>query len=253
MKILIDHHRTEEIPVIEFYNPEATTKLPLVIILHGFTGRKEHCFSQGYQLAQRGYYAVSIDLYLHGEAAEGEFVPSHVAPCLDEVLVRSVGYIERLVAVYAQNPVADGNRIGLLGISLGGVVIYRYLPHRSPHIRAAVVQIAGATPFWPLTIRKIMQHFPEFGVTEAMVAIAEQRTADEAFLEGVSDFPLLMQYGQADPIVPIEEVRRVYQQIKSQYICPDLLELVEYPNAGHETPPPMFERAWQWLEKHLKS
>ncbi len=252
MKILIDHRRIEDIPVLEFYNPEAIEKLPLVLIMHGFSGRKEHCFSQGYQLAQRGYYTVSIDLYLHGEASDGEFIPAQVAPRLDEVLARSAEYIERLVSFYAGDRVADGTRIGLLGISLGGVVVYRYLPCRHPHVRTAVAQIAGAAPFWPVTIRKIMQHYPEFGVTEAMIAVVEQRTAAEAFLEGVADFPLLMQYGQTDPIVPIQEVRRVYQQLKERYTRPELLELVEYPQTGHETPPAMFERAWEWLEKYLK-
>ncbi len=253
MKILIDHHRVQDIPVLEFYNPEAVEKLPVVILLHGFSGRKEHCFSQGYQLAQRGYYAVSVDLYLHGEAAEGEFVPALVTPRLDEVLTHSAESIAQLVAIYAQNAVADGSRIGLLGISLGGAVVYQYLPHRHPHVRTAVAQVAGATPFWPLTFRKIKQHFPEFGVTAAVLDAVEQRARAEVFLEGLSDFPLLMQYGQADPIVPIEEIRRVHRQIESQYTRPDLLKLDEYPNTAHETPPLMFERAWQWLEKYLKS
>lgn len=252
MKILIDHRRIQDIPVLEFYNPEADQKLPLVLIMHGFSGRKEHCFSQSYQLAQRGYYAVSIDLYLHGEAGDGEFIPAQVSPRLDEVLACSMEYIERLVSFYAEDCIADGSRIGLLGLSLGGVVMYRYLPRRHSHVRAAVAQIAGAAPFWSITIRKIMQHYPEFGVTEAMVAVVEQRTSTEVFLEGVSDFPLLMQYGQADPIVPIEEVRRVYQQIKDRYTRPELLELIEYPQIGHETPAAMFTPAWAWFEKYLK-
>jgi predicted esterase len=63
---------------------------------------------------------------------------------------------------------------------------------------------------------------------------------------------LLMQYGQADPIVPIAEVRRLYQQVKAQYTHPERIELVEYPAIAHETPPAMFVRAAQWFDQFLK-
>jgi len=33
---------------------------------------------------------------------------------------------------YALHAVADGSRIGLLGLSLGGVVAYHYLPNAMP-------------------------------------------------------------------------------------------------------------------------
>lgn len=252
MKIVVDHHRLGNIPSLEFYNPEAVDKLPVVIILHGFSGRKENNFMQGYHLAQRGYYAVAIDLHRHGESSEGEFVPSQVAPYLAEVISRSTAYIDVLGEVYAQHPIADGERIGLLGISLGGAVIYHYLPQASRQIKAVVALIAGALPFWPITMRKVMQIYPDFGLTEALVSRMEREVPAIPFLEGLADLPLLMQYGQDDPIVPIEEVHRLYQKVKGNYAHPERIELVEYPNTGHETPPAMFDRAWLWLDQYLK-
>jgi uncharacterized protein len=253
MKILIDHRRVKEIPVLEFYNPEAPARLPLLLLLHGFSGKKEHCFTSAYQLAQNGYYAVSIDLHLHGEQAEGEFVPSIVGPRLGEVIEQSGACIDPLLAAYAQEGLADPERVGLLGFSLGGSVIYRYLPRRQPQVRAAVALIAGAEPFWPLTMRRVMQHYPDFGVTEALVAHMERAHTTRPFLAGVIDFPLLMQYGQDDPIVPIEEVRRLVQQVKRRYTRPERIGFVEHAHTGHETPAEMLLLAGQWFEKYLKS
>jgi uncharacterized protein len=253
MKILVDQHFLHEIPLIEFYQPEPEHRLPVVLILHGFSGRKEHCFTQAYQLAQLGFFAVSIDLHLHGEASEGEFNPAHVAPRLREVITHSVGSIVKLVDTYAHHPIADGNQIGILGISLGGAVLYSYLPHRHVQVRAAVAQIAGAAAFWQTTMRSVMIHFPEFGVTEEMITLTSQTASDDPFLPGVVDFPLLLQYGQADPIVPIAEIRRLYNQVRTGYTRTELISLVEYAHTGHETPPIMFESARKWFEKHLKS
>lgn len=252
MKILIDHHAIRTIPALEFYNPEASEKLPVIILMHGFSGRKEHCFTHAYQLAQQGYFAVSVDLHLHGESSDGEFSAAQVTPRIIEVVERSIHNIEVLVNEYAHHAIADGRRIGLLGISLGGVVIYHYLQKRQPEIRAAVVNIAGALPFWPITLRKIMQHYPEFGVSEALIVRMEQELRSEVFLDCVADFPLLMQYGQEDPIVPIEEVRRLYQTVQRQYTHPELIKLIEYPQTSHETPPAMFERGMDWFEEYLK-
>ena len=253
MKILIDHHTIRNIPVIEFHDAEVTVKLPIVIIMHGFSGRKEDCFMHGYQLAQQGFFAVSVDLHLHGESSPEEFVAAKVTPRITEVVERSVFNIEQLVAEYSHHAIADGTRIGLLGISLGGAVIYHYLPKCQPEVRTAVVNIAGALPFWPISLRKIMQHYPEFGVSEALIAKMEHELRPIIFLDGVSDFPMLMQYGQEDPIVPIEHVRQLYQAVKSHYAHSERIILVEYPKTGHEIPPAMLERGRQWFDEFLKS
>ena len=44
MQTLIDHRRIGDIPVLEFYNPQVSGRLPLIIVMHGFTGRKEDSF-----------------------------------------------------------------------------------------------------------------------------------------------------------------------------------------------------------------
>jgi hypothetical protein len=44
----------------------------------------------------------------------------------------------------------------------------------------------------------------------------------------VQDFPLLLQYGKADPILPIAEVRRMFEGLRRSYTDPEKLALIDY-------------------------
>jgi dienelactone hydrolase len=251
MQILIDQRRIRDIPVLELYQPAPSEKLPVILILHGFTGRKEDSFALGYQLARAGYYAVSIDLHLHGELGEQPFAAARVTPRLGEVQARSAEFVRALIDEYAVSPVADGRRVGLLGFSLGGAVIYAYLPDRSPAVKAAAAFVAGMPAFLSTTFRKAKDLYPEFGVTEELLAEFEKNTPQTHFLEGVVDFPLLMLYGQADPIIPIDEVRKVHAEACQRYTRPERLVLREFAGVGHAATPEMLAQALEWLAAHL--
>jgi alpha-beta hydrolase superfamily lysophospholipase len=186
MNILTNHHSLRGIPLLEFYDSEFPARLPLVLLMHGFSGRKEDCSTPAYLLAQRGCYAVSFDLHLHGESSQGEFIPANIAPRLAEVIEHSLDHLHLLVDEYAHHPFVDSSRVGLLGFSLGGSFIYNYLPNRQEAVRAAVANIAGAQPFWPITLRRIMQYYPEFGLTEDLVARMEQASTPAVFFYLVS-------------------------------------------------------------------
>lgn len=246
--------------MIEMFAAETAQPLPLVIAMHGFSGKKEDCFNVCYSLARQGYYAVTMDLHLHGEAGAQPFDPSILGPRLQEVVAGTSGLLDSLLDGYAQNPHVDPKRAALLGFSLGGVVAYHFLSRRAQAqpdqplpLAAAVVMIAGMPHAWPDTLRRIQPLFPHFGVTDAMIAAADASTtaSPEDFLEGVVDFPLLMLYGQADPVVPVEAARSAHRAAQARYPRPGLLQLVEFPGVGHETPPAMLAQAAAWLAQHL--
>jgi len=253
VKILVDHRKMADIPVLEFYNPESQVPIPLVFIMHGFTGRKEDHLLHGYSLARKGYYAVSIDLHLHGELGEAVFMPARVSPRFLEVIDQSVKNLERLLATYQAVALADDNRVGLLGISLGGAIIYHYLPNRIPNVRAAVTMVSGPAPLAEITFRNIQAVYPEFGVTDELLSELQKDASHEPFLQNVNDdFPLLVQYGQEDPLIPIEGVRKIFTRVRGSYVNPERLKLVDFANTGHETPVEMFLQAEEWFAHYLK-
>jgi pimeloyl-ACP methyl ester carboxylesterase len=232
------------IPVIEFFPAETAQPAPLLILMHGFNGRKQDLWAQGQSFAGAGFFAVSADLHRHGELGETPFIPARVSPYLDEVIEQSAENIEKIIAGYS-----DVKTVFLLGVSLGGAVIYRYLPKRNPVVRAAACMVAGCDPFWETTFQRIRQLYPQFGITDELLAKAAEIVQNRPFLAGLRDFPLLMQYGKQDPIVPIAEVRKVYEQIRRGYGQADRLRLTEYEPCGHETPPAMYEEALAWFRQ----
>jgi dienelactone hydrolase len=249
MEIISHQTWVSALPVFEFYQAGAARKLPLLILMHGFTGSKHDLIHQAQQYAGESFYAVSVDLHRHGDLGEIPFVPAQVSPYLEDVLDRSADNLDRLITAYAGNPAVDTERVYLLGVSLGGAVIYRYLPRRKAAVRAAACMIAGCDPFWEKTFRSVMRLYPDFGITEEFLAQATATIQTRPFLAGVSDFPLLMQYGKQDPIVPVEEVRQVYAQVRQAYCQPDKIRLMEYEGCGHETPPAMYADALSWFMK----
>ena len=251
MKIIIDHHTISGIPVLEFYNAEALGKLLMVIILHGFTGRKEDHLLHGYMLACQDFFAVAVDLPMHGELGDPSATPAQVSPHLVEIAMQTMDLLDRLVDIYSIHPLADTSRMGLLGISLGGTFIYFYLSRRRANYKSAATLISGATPFLAKTFRGLQIHFPHFGVTDEFITFIESLAPQFPFLEGVKDFPLLIQNGAQDPIIPIDEVRKMVTKARMNYSKPELLELIDYPEYGHDNPLIMYQKAIEWFRKTL--
>ncbi len=251
MEISVTTKKIEHIPVLEFHDRDAQPKLPPVLIFHGFTGRKEHHTADGCELARQGYFAVAVDAFLHGELGEEPFVPTKVIPRMMEIVHETAGFIDQLTENYEQDPRVDTSRTGILGFSMGGAVIYQYLPRRKPDVKAAVSMVAGIAQYWSKTLEISRVLYPAFGVIDEMVAAA-RLFETWPFLEGVRDFPLLAQYGEADPLNPIQTVRDLFDQVRQGYTDPQKLCLVTYPDIGHETPPAMFARAIKWFTKYLK-
>jgi dienelactone hydrolase len=167
-----------------------------------------------------------------------------------KIVVETATYIDPLTKHYRANDLVDVDRTGLLGISMGGAVIYQYLPGRKPSIKAAVSMVAGIASFWCKVLKNLQTWYPAFVVTDELVA-SSKPIESMLFLEGVRDFPLLMQYGEADPLVPVEDVRALHGQVRQNYADQEKITLLTYPGVGHETPAGMYARALEWFKKYL--
>lgn len=113
--------------------PENTqNKLPVVIALHGTGGSTANMAALCRKLAERGFIAVAIDAPYHGERKSGKGQTDY-----DAAIVRAfhgsgehpffydtVWDVMRLVDYLSTRDDVDANRIGLIGISKGGVETY---------------------------------------------------------------------------------------------------------------------------------
>jgi uncharacterized protein len=250
LNVITERQEIRGIPVLEFTDSDNPCPRALILILHGFTGRKEDLLLHGQALVRAGYAAVSIDAHLHGELGAQPFDPTLVGTRIAEIVGKTVTNIDLLIEHYTASERARATYVGLLGISLGGSVFYHYLPTRNPAVRAAVTLISGVHPVWSKVLRNVQTLYPAWGITDTTVE-AGRAVEVLPFLAGLCDFPLRAHLGEADPLVPIEDMRAIYAGVQAGYSDKHLFSLVTYPGVGHETPVEMYDSALEWFNRHL--
>lgn len=157
---------TEKMPVI-IYKPviKRQTKFPVVIFLHGTGGTKDAGEVRAVllPLVKRGIMAVSIDARYHGERIEGgahgsrEYAAAayqawktndaahHAYPFLYDTSYDLLRLVDYLVT----RPDVNADRIGMGGISMGGIETYMAAAV-DPRVKVVVVGIAAQSFKWIL-------------------------------------------------------------------------------------------------------
>lgn len=252
LNFLISKKRIMHIPVLIYTNGNQTPK-PLVIMSHGFTGKKEDLIPYLEALAGMGYYAVGIDNRLHGEREDGGFgtVLSEGGRLncykLFNAIKENAEDIRILIDYFTGETEVDITRVGMLGISMGGFTTYRSL---SIDKRIKVAAPFISSPIW--------------GDAPLDAQIDDSPEATKAFSElsnkyGPSNTPdnfyptaILMQVGGADGHFNLEKLKCYYEVMKSRYKDDaSLINLLIYEGVAHSITPQMWENAMLWLEKHL--
>ena len=118
--------------------PEGEGPWPGVIFCHGFSGHRiETHFifvTAARRLAERGFVSLRFDFRGSGES-EGEFV--------DMTTSAEISDARQALDVLAQRPEVDPARLGVVGISLGGLVAASTAA-REPRIKSAILWAAVA-------------------------------------------------------------------------------------------------------------
>lgn len=139
------------VPGIFVRKPGAAGRLPVVICLHGTGGSKTSELPMMRTLAGKGFLAVSIDGRYHGDRAVGATPGMNAYQAAILAAYRgsgehpfffdSVWDVMRLVDYLGTRPDVDAARIGIYGVSKGGIEAY-LAAAVDPRIKAAVPCIA---------------------------------------------------------------------------------------------------------------
>ncbi len=255
-------------------------KRPVVLVLHGTRGRKEGTESYLRELASRGFVACATDARYHGELAKIDYEEAIIRayrtgkghPWLYETVtdtIRALDYLQTRDDV-------DGERIGMIGISMGGMNTW-LTAAADPRVRVAVPCI-GVTRFgYQLesgNFRPRTDTLPRFHQAVA-AALGEKevnaRVTREAWarvlpgitdrfdcprmLEAIAPRPLLILNGGEDHRCPMEGVRQCYAAAEAEYRkhrALDRLKLIVAPNTGHAVTSDQRTAAMEWFERWLQ-
>jgi dipeptidyl aminopeptidase/acylaminoacyl peptidase len=220
---------------------------PAVLFLHGYTGNKQEPHRLFVQTARRlaanGVVALRFDFRGSGDS-EGEFVETTLSgQCSDA---------RAALAWLRERPEVDASRVGLVGMSLGGLIA-AYLLGEDPALRAAVlwnpVGDGAATVQRKASAPGTRPHPSGEGIDlqgwEVSPVFVEELVASRPFETlALTKAKVLLIHGEEDVSVPVED-SRAYERALADAGGEVKLHLV--PGAGHT-----FDRV-EWVNEVVQS
>jgi len=183
--------------------PAGVTRPPLVLLIAGLDSTKEEFFVVENTFLARGMATFSLDGPGQGETGRKlKIRPDFEAP------------VAAVLDVLCARPDLDGDRVGLLGVSLGGYYGARAAAFE-PRIRAAVLS-GGCYDYGSLIRERGAHSFATFmhgcgaSTREEAYEVAERMS-----LEGVADKiaqPMVVVFGKRDRLVPWQHAVRVAEE-----------------------------------------
>ncbi|MCX7711393.1 MAG: alpha/beta fold hydrolase [Clostridia bacterium] len=255
MRITIERKEVKDIPVLEVDDRDAAGKKALVLLFHGFGGKKEDLIDHAQDVAMKGYFCVCIDTCWHGELETEEYRALDFLEKADkmfEAIEKTSDFIDLLIEAYAGHKAADASSVGLMGFSMGGQIVYHYLATTSKeNVKAAVPVIA--TPLWSSAMKDLAGTVPGAEIYFNGTRLQEISTFEPSkkLLEREGVIPVLMINGVKDHSIKIEEMRQFYSLLRNCYKVKDKVRFAEFEGKGHYASKEMLEAAYRWLNKYL--
>jgi dienelactone hydrolase len=249
---IMSHKWIQHIPVLTYTDDDSSPK-PLVIMSHGFTNKKEDLIPYLEELAKLGYYTVGIDNRLHGERNDGGFgmVLSEGGRLncfkLFNAIKENAEDIRILIDYFTGDSQIDINRIGMLGISMGGFTTFKALTI-DKRIKVAAPFISS--PIWgDVPEGAKIDDSPEVSKAfeELSMKYSPSNTPDNFFPTAI-----LMQAGGIDVHFNLEKLKKYYTVLKEHYQnASDRINFLVHEGVAHNVTPDMWNNAVLWLKKFL--
>lgn len=234
--------------VVLINRPKAEGKHPTIIVQHYLGASKDHPLLLPLYngLAQKGFLVAAIDGRYRGERQNGKSLDAAMVESLrtgkgKPFLVDTAYDVLRLVDYLQTRPDVDPNRMGMTGLSEGGIITWMCAA-ADERIKVAV-PIIGVTAFGEtLSSSDEVQNQPRLKLLDAVLKehakdLGEKevngrvlKSAWDKLVPGMLDRfdaphvvpliaprPLLIVSHEADELFPIEGARRVFSSAKARY------------------------------------
>jgi dienelactone hydrolase len=275
----------ERVPIL-IVRPATTGRHAVVVVLHGTGGRKESTHSWLDRLAARNIIGVAIDARYHGDRAGGAQGSESYQAAITAAWRAKAGQRQehpfyydtvwdllRTVDYLQSRPDVDPARIGMLGISMGGIETW-LAAAADPRIAVAVPAISVQSFAWSLehdswqgraaTI-KAPHEVAAHDLGEPAVNARVCRALWNKVIPGILDRfdcpnmlpliaprPLLILSGELDPNNPLGGAKVAFAAARQAYkSAPDRLEIDVAPGVAHKVTDGQQDKAIAWLVKWL--
>jgi dienelactone hydrolase len=258
---------------------------PVVIALHGTGGNKDNMSNLVMKAARAGFIGVAIDGRFHGERTKAGQGADEYDAAIARAFKTGQGHpfyydtvwdVMRLIDYLSTRPDVDASRIGLTGISKGGIEAY-LAAAADPRVAAAVPYI-GVQSFrwaldngqWRARIATIQDAFDESAagagkspdsvdfVREFYARVVpgiDGRFDGPQMLALVAPRPLLVINGDSDANTPIAGVRlavRTAQPVYAAAGASEKLQLIVQEDTPHRVNPESVDAGIAWFVRWLK-
>ncbi|XP_050215251.1 uncharacterized protein LOC126666280 [Mercurialis annua] len=269
------------LPMLILSLKERNYKRPAIVFLHPTHLCKEWLRPMLEAYASREYIAISIDCRYHGERASSKttyqdaLVSAWKKGDTMPFLFDTVWDLIKLADYLTQRQDIDSARIGITGISLGGML--SWLAAAADTRYAVTVPMLGVQGFrwaidndkWQTRVDTLRPLFEEAQKDLGKNAI-DKEVAEKVWdriapgltssfdlpytIPAIAPRPLLILNGAEDPYCPIAgleipklRAQKAYEESRSQ----DKFKLIAEPGIGHLMTPFMVKEAADWFDKFL--
>lgn len=254
--ILIKQKTIQEIPVLELVLKEKEKEaLPTVIFYHGWTSNKEAVLVNGYELAKKGIRAILPESYLHGERDHtGKGIDSHHV--FWDVISHNLQEFPLLYEHYVKEDLADPERFGASGLSMGGITTCALLT-QFDFIKVAVILMGSPSPIpftkWLLTSRwseaYSREDMPDPNQVQTALEQLYSISLDE-FPEKIAGRPVHFWHGTEDDLVPFHLTEAFIERISMHPYAQNVSFSVGHGH-GHKVPYKVSVQMAEYFDKHL--
>jgi len=232
--------------------PSGSGRFPCIVFLHGYGGSKEDILSFAGLIAAEGYAIIAIDAEFHGERREeGKALYS---PNLEESrngIIQTIIDLRRAVDYIETREEIDGERIGYVGGSMGGILGAIFIGVE-PRIKAAALLVAGGNMSLMImksqhsAIPAIRKYLEEQGMTYEELQEALNPVDPLNFIGNFSPRPVVFHLGKYDQIVPAEAGEQLYKAAGEP-------KQVYWYDSGHDLPLELVaSRILDFMDRELK-
>lgn len=249
--ITIENGIIGEIKVLEIVKKEQSKlELPTVFFYHGWESYKERVLEEAYILAKANFRVVLPDAFKHGERK----TEKNISPLLFwEVVKHTIDEFPSLVDYYINTGKTNSERVGVSGLSMGGIITSGII-NQYDWVHSAAVLMGSPSPV-KFTEWLITNKFDEFELEEPTVK-TQLKQLESISLNlsphNINERAIYFWHDLNDNIVPAKFTKRFVEKYKGTHYGENLsLELSK--GLGHKVPGEIIHKMTNFFEKQLKN